>query len=487
MQKYIVPLLAMCWSLTSIGQTINNDSRLGTVNRVIDGYNNHDYGAMRKPWNWWAKPIVTRNKLKREFEAYHTRYGALLLDTILKKSKFQYIAKLRAEKEPRTTLYLSYIFSNNGHLQGFGQTYPELIYRKAPPSRLNVAALTNDIDSYIIKKYTRKASNGFNGCIAVLENGQPVYERCIGYADFNKKNLLNDSTFFELASVSKQFSAVAILLLEKQGKLKLTDTLRQYFPALPYRNITIEQLLTHTSGLPDYEKLLKKEWDRTKFATNNDVVAQLAEHHPRILFPAGTRFEYCNTGYVLLSSIIEQVSGRSYAAFLKENIFEPLRMTHTRIYNTRRAGPELLNNYAYGYVYSNDHQKYLLPDSMEKYAEVRYQDPITGDGTVNSCILDLEKWEKEVQDPQIIPKEIFDMAFTNHTLPNGILTNYGYGFFLSGGNGTEPLTFHTGGWPGYTTIIVNFIQQKKQLIILSNNEYANFSRMADDIGELLTQ
>lgn len=485
MRKNIVILLAICCSVSCIGQTINYDSRCETVASVIKGYNNHDYRTMRKPWNWWAKPLVTRKKLKRQFETYHSKYGTLLLDTIIRKSKFQYIAKLRSEKNPRTTLYFSNIFSNNGHLQGFGETYPELIYRKAPVNTLNRAAFTTELDSFVIAKYIKNPSNGFNGCIAILENGQPIYERCIGYADFNAKNLLNDSTLFELASVSKQFTAVAVLLLERQGKLKLTDTLQKYFPALPYKSITIEQLLTHTSAMPDYEKLLKNEWDKTKFATNYDVVAQLVEHHPKILFQPGTQFEYCNTGYVLLSSIIEQVSGLSYATFLKKNIFEPLQMTHTRVYNTRRAGPELLNNYAYGYVYSSDSRKYLLPDSMEVYAEVRYQDPITGDGTVNSCIRDLGKWEKELQNPQIIQKEIFDKAFTNHTLPNGESINYGYGFFLSGGNNTERLAYHTGGWPGYSTVIVNFLDQKKQIIILSNNEYSNFSRMADDIGELL--
>lgn len=485
MQNNIVILLAVLCSLSCDSQTIKSDPRRETVISVIDGYNNHDYRAMRKPWNWWAKPLVTRKKLKRDFETYHAKYGALLLDTIIRKSKYQYIAKLRAEKDPHTTLYFSNIFSNNGHLQGFGETYPELMYRKSPVSRINRAAFTTELDSFVVKKYIRGTSSGFNGCIAVLENGQPIYERCIGYADFSKKNMLNDSSLFELASVSKQFTAIAILLLEEQGKLKLTDTLQQYFPELPYKSITIEQLLTHTSGMPDYEKLLKDKWDKTKFATNYDVVALLAEHHPSVLFPPGTRFDYCNTGYVLLSSIIEQTTGLSYATFLKENIFDPIRMTHTRVYNTRRAGPELLDNYAYGYVYSNESRKYLLPDSLEKYAEVRYQDRITGDGTVNSCIRDLGRWENEVQNPQIISKEIFDRAFGDHTLPNGESINYGYGFFLAGGNNTEQITYHTGGWPGYTTIMVNFVEQKKQIIILSNNQYANFSRIADDIGELL--
>src|SRR4029079_14679196 len=110
---------------------------------------------------------------------------------------------------------------------------------------------------------------------------------------------------------------------------------------------------------------------------------------------------------------------------------------------------ERIDNYAFGYVYSPEKQKYILPDSLKDYDYVIYQDAITGDGTVNSCLTDLEKWEREILNPHVIRKEIFGQAFDNHLLHDSVYTNYGYGFFLSKSEKTEPLTWHTGGWPGY--------------------------------------
>jgi CubicO group peptidase (beta-lactamase class C family) len=285
-----------------------------------------------------------------------------------------------------------------------------------------------------------------------------------------------------LASVSKQFTALAILILEQKGMLKLSDTLQQFFPELPYSNISIENLLNHSSGLPDYETLLKKVWDKSQFAYNSDVVKLLAIHQPKALFPSGEQFEYCNTGYVLLSSIIEKVSKQSYQQFLEQHIFEPLQMKHTRVYNTRRTAKEKIENYAYGYVYSGYKNEYVLVDSLAQYNYVIYQDGITGDGTVNSCIKDLQIWEREIINPQVINPLLFEKAFQNRTLKNGTPTNYGYGFFISG---EEKLSYHTGGWPGYTSMVMNFLDQQKQIIILSNNYYTHFTRMADEMAEAL--
>jgi CubicO group peptidase (beta-lactamase class C family) len=160
-------------------------------------------------------------------------------------------------------------------------------------------------------------------------------------------------------------------------------------------------------------------------------------------------------------------------------------MKHSRVYNTRRHKKETLPNYAYGYVYSEKQNKYILPDSVSATHQAIYQDAIVGDGTVNSCINDLIIWENEIANPKLLNNALIEKAFTNYTLLNGTNINYGYGFFLSGGGATERLTYHTGGWHGYHTLLLNIIDQKKQIIILSNNEYAHFSRMADDIAEIL--
>ena len=158
----------------------------------------------------------------------------------------------------------------------------------------------------------------------------------------------------------------------------LSDSVQRFIPSLPYRGITIENLLTHTSGLPDYEALLTKVWDKTKFATNYDVIELLKKHKPKAHFTANERFEYSNTGYVLLSVIIEKASGINFGDYLAAEIFQPLKMSHTRVYNTRRSKKETIDNYAYGYVYDNETKRYVLPDSTKEFQQVVYQDAITG-------------------------------------------------------------------------------------------------------------
>ena len=159
----------------------------------------------------------------------------------------------------------------------------------------------------------------FNGNVLVAENGKVVFQKSYGYADFDSKRLLNDSSVFELASISKQFTATAILLLKDKNKLKLTDSLTQYFPELPYKGITLYHMLTHTSGLPDYEEAMNNKWDRRKIAFNADMIAFLAREKPPLVFTPGSRWEYSNTAYALLASIVEKVSGLTFSAYLTNN------------------------------------------------------------------------------------------------------------------------------------------------------------------------
>mgnify|MGYP001546062255 CR=1 FL=1 len=177
------------------------------------------------------------------------------------------------------------------------------------------------------------AENDFNGNVLVAKNGKIIFQKSFGYADFDTKRLLNDSSVFELASVSKQFTAMGILLLVEKGKIKLSDSLRKFFPQLPYHNITIRNMLTHTSGLPAYDNEMALKWDHKKIAFNKDVINFLAKEKPPIRFQPGKKWEYSNTAFVLLASIIEKVSGQSFKNYMAENIFTPLGMTHSRVYN----------------------------------------------------------------------------------------------------------------------------------------------------------
>ncbi len=309
----------------------------------------------------------------------------------------------------------------------------------------------------------------FNGNALLAENGKIVFQKSYGYSDYDTKRMLNDSSVFELASLSKQFTATGILLLMDWGKLKLTDSLRRYFPELPYTNITIHQMLTHTSGLPDYVDIMMQKWDKTKIAFNDDVIRMLASEKLPVLFKPGTTWEYSNTAYMLLASIIEQVSGQSFKDYMADNIFKPLGMTNTRIYNTRRSLKDTIPNYAYGYIYNDSLQKYIFPDNDANENYVIYLDGIQGDGIVNSTTADLLKWDRSMKNIALLnemtQKEMMKGQAMSDTLNE---TYYGYGVSISKtelGN----LISHSGGWPGYTTFLARNIDKDQTFVVLSNN------------------
>jgi len=313
----------------------------------------------------------------------------------------------------------------------------------------------------------------FNGNVLVADKGKVIYQKSFGLADFDTKRPLNDSSVFELASVSKQFTATAILLLKDKGRLKLTDSLRQYFPELPYSNITIRHMLTHTSGLPDYFDLMIEKWDKSKIAFNNDMIAFLAKEKPPVLFTPGTEWEYSNTAFAILASIVEKISGQTYKDYMAENIFQPLGMTHTRIYNTRRSLKDTIANYAYGFVYDDSLNKYILPDSLPDLSFVIYMDGIQGDGIVNSTTTDLLKWDRAVKNHTLLKEETQNEMLKEQSVSDTANKSY-YGF----GIGLHPtelgyMISHSGGWPGYTTFLARNIDKDQTYIILSNNNSAS--------------
>lgn len=325
----------------------------------------------------------------------------------------------------------------------------------------------------------------FNGNVLVAENGQIVFQKSYGYADFDKQRMLNDSSVFELASVSKQFTATGILILKDQGKLNLTDSLRQYFPELPYSNITIWHMLTHTSGLPDYESAMNEKWDRSKIAFNSDMIAFLAKEKIAAVFEPGKKWEYSNTAYAILASIIEKVSGQTFGDFLKKNIFQPLGMTHTRIYNTRRSSKDTIANYAYGFVYNDSLKKYFLPDSVADLKFVIYLDGIQGDGVVNSTTADLLKWDRAIKDHTLLKEETQKEMLKGQSIVDTVKNSrYGYGVFLEKNDLGNNIS-HSGGWPGYVTFLTRNTDNDQTIIVLSNNN-SNSPALSATLQNIMT-
>lgn len=314
------------------------------------------------------------------------------------------------------------------------------------------------------------AINNFNGNVLIAQAGKIIYQKSFGFKNFYTKEKLDVNSVFELASISKQFTAVGILLLNKQGKLNLNDSLRKYFPQLPYTNITIKNLLIHTSGLPAYEEEMAAKWDKKNIASNNDVISFLAKEKPSVHFSPDKKWEYSNTAYVLLASIIEKISGQTYNDFMRSKIFEPLQMKYSRVYNTRRSTKEIIPNYAYGFVYNDSLKKYMLPDSLVAMDFVIYLDSISGDGTINSTTGDLLKWDRALKSHVLLneslQKEMFAPQSTIDTLAK---LYYGYGVML-GKNQFGDFISHDGGWPGYATILTRYPAKDITFIILSNND-----------------
>ena len=328
------------------------------------------------------------------------------------------------------------------------------------------------------------AQKKFNGNVLVAEKGKSIFEKSYGLADEESQRQLNVQSTFELASVSKQFTAMGIVLLQKAGKLNYDDKISKYIPELAfYDKITVRNLLNHTSGLPDYMDLFEKKWDKSKFAVNDDMIRELAKYKPALEFEPGQQFEYSNTGYALLASIIERVSGKSYGDFLSQNIFKPLGMKHTLVYRSRYQ-PETIANYALGYE-ADDSGKKVLLDSHGKEYFTYYLDGIVGDGMVNSTLEDLLKWDQALYTDKLINENDKKLIFSDVTTANGKPSNYGFGWFVKNTSKYGKIANHSGGWAGYSTFIERHMDHHKTFILLQNNWTPLTKIPADDIRKIL--
>jgi CubicO group peptidase (beta-lactamase class C family) len=234
--------------------------------------------------------------------------------------------------------------------------------------------------------------------------------------------------------------------------------------------MTIRHFLSHTSGIGEYEELIvKATTDPKKIATNDDIIAEFAKQKPSVLFKPGEKWEYSNTGYAMLASIVQRVSGKSFGEFLSENIFVPLDMKHSRIYKTRRSG-EVIPNYAYGFLYSDSLKKYVLPDSIKEHYYVYTLDGIEGDGAVNSTTGDLLKWDKALYTNKLVSKETLEEAFSSGKLNNDSLHGYGFGWFIENDPDLGKIVRHTGSWPGYRNLVMRFVDKGDCVIVLTNTE-----------------
>jgi len=293
-----------------------------------------------------------------------------------------------------------------------------LFFTKSTLSQSKSTSVNTAEVSKIDKLMQYSYENGmFNGVILVTNSGEPIYKKAFGYADKINNRKLNDSSIFYLASVSKQFTAMAIMILKEQGKLSFEDKLTMYFPEFSgfANDVTIKQLMTHTSGMPDQYRL-----GIYKAGLTNEMVKEALLKHGKLNFKPGYKYSYSNGGYVLLSLIVEKVSGISFHEFMELNIFNPLGMANTLVYD--ESAPNIENR-AVGY----DHEGELND----------YNIFTTGAGGMYSNVHDLYLWDQALYTEILVSKTSLEEAFTSTYLNNGTLSNYGYGWIVSDNNGQK--------------------------------------------------
>ncbi|MCU0335105.1 MAG: beta-lactamase family protein [Chitinophagaceae bacterium] len=327
------------------------------------------------------------------------------------------------------------------------------------------AAMQAAVDSAVAK--------GFSGVVLVAKNGKPVLKAVHGYRHFETKELLQFDDVFELASVSKQFTAMMMMMMAEEGKLRYDDTVGRYI-SLPYPGITIRHLLTHTSGLPDYQAVMDAHWDKQKIAGNDDCIHLLCKYAPPALFAPGEQYAYSNTGYLLLASIAEKASGEDFIDLMRRRIFKPLRMRHTDI-RTLEAKAAMVN-------FAAGHMKDFLGEyvNANKFRSSDYTVWLgnrKGPGRISSTATDLLRWDRALYKQKLVSNATLSQAFSATKLSSGQLSDYGFGWDLEQHPQLGRIVKHNGDNPGYSTQIIRCIDKRYTIIVLCNNAHATFSTL----------
>ena len=300
----------------------------------------------------------------------------------------------------------------------------------------------------------------FNGSILVSETDSIIYQNGFGLADVKNNIPFTVSTPCYLASLTKQFTAMAVMILADQKKLAYSDRLSMYFPEFPaYADkITIRRLLNHTSGIVDYVSLgLERPG-----LTNKDVLSALVKQDT-LQFTPGDKFQYSNSGYILLALIIEKVSGMPYSTFLKKNIFAPVDMKNTLVFDESKP---VIENKAIGYSRFGDEDDYNLLTQ--------------GEGGIYATVEDLYKWDRALYTEKLVKRATLDEAFVPGKLNDGSITGYGFGWGI-GKSGDDATASHAGRYGGFNTYIKRFSGSRSAIIFLTNCGFQNMSAIGNAI------
>ncbi len=344
-------------------------------------------------------------------------------------------------------------------------------YVKIPD--VNIDDIVNDVDEYKIKKKydaidkvfkNLQKRTGFNGTVLFAEKGRIIYEKAFGFRDlrFRRDSLkINDS--FQLSSLSKMFTAEAIMMLKHQRLIDYDTDLRTYIPEFPYEGITIRMLLNHRSGLSRYESLADKYWpDRKKPFFNEDMIEYYVKYKPTPYSKPDKMFHYCNVNYALLASVVERVTGMSFENYMQSKIFAPLGMTESYIYAMR--DDTLVPTYIEKGV-----QGYYIGRGRPRQAQNEYLNGVKGDKIMFSDVNDLYRFLIASQYGFLFPDSIQEESYIPGS-PNYSKRkdNYGFGWRISAKH--KGCIYHYGWWKGYRSFFLRDNIHDRTLIVLTNTD-----------------
>ncbi len=305
----------------------------------------------------------------------------------------------------------------------------------------------------------KKLIKNFTGTVLIAEKGQILFAGAYGYANKNNKEPINLESAFELASVSKTFTGVAIMMLYDQGKLQFDDPVSLYLPDFPYPAITIRHLLTHRSGLPNYMWLAEKYWNRRQALTNEDMYKLFAQHKPRLIFNINGKFDYSNTNYAFLACIVEHITQTKFDDFVEQKIFLPLGMTASKVHHAaeKTEVPLMVSGHKYAVQQPIDKDSYFINGVM-------------GDKGVYSTVTDMLKFDQALYTDFPVKQTTLQLGFAPGS-PEAQYANKNYGFgFRMRIDGGKRIIYHNGWWQGFKTAFKRYVDEKKTLIVLSNSD-----------------
>jgi CubicO group peptidase (beta-lactamase class C family) len=323
--------------------------------------------------------------------------------------------------------------------------------------------------------------------VLALKNGNVVFERGYSLADLRSFRKIDAHTNFRLASCTKEFTAMAVMLLVHDGKLHYEDRLTDVFPDFPEygKSITIRNLLNHTSGLLDYEDLMEKPSSEAAGENLRQIkdagILAILKQQNTTRFPPGTRWDYSNSGYAVLAMVVERVSGQPFGSFLHDRIFVPLKMDGTVAYE---KGKNAVSNRAYGHAHEGGAWHEMDQSSTSA---------VLGDGGIYSSLDDLAKWDQALAHHTLLSQAEMKPAITPVKVPDGSVrepdgspAEYGFGWFLNSYK-KHPRMWHYGETVGFRTTIQRFVDDNLTIVVLCNRDDVVPAKLALKIADLFLQ